>query len=135
MWCQSVRAFDELVENKDEVINLVKNAVKIAVVGDDTEMTFAENNTNENYVKLGEIADSIKFYKDKLTEADESEKTSQALSGELDDIYRALDSLDVSLAEYDDVYVRRLCKEITALSDGKISVEFKFGVKSIQILL
>ena len=77
---------------------------------------------------------NIKFYKGKLTEANESEKTSQALSDELEDIYQALDSLDVSLAEYDDVYVRRLCKEVMALGNGKIAVEFKFGVKSIQAL-
>jgi hypothetical protein len=132
-----VRAFNELVECKDDVIALVKNAVKVAVVGGDAEMTVAEIqaelqrlqselsealtfnaeiNAADNHcdAKIQEIANSIKFYKGKLTEADESKRTSQALSGELDDIYQALDSLDVSLAGYDDVYVRRLCKEVTA---------------------
>ena len=153
-----VRAFNELVENKDDVITLVKNAVKIAVVGDDTEMTVAEIqaelqrlqnelsevlnftaevNADKNHcdTKIEEIARDIKFYKSKLTEAGANEKTSQALSGELDDIYQVLEDLDVSLVEYDDVYIRRLCKEITALGNGKIAIEFKFGVKSIHTLL
>ena len=145
-----VRSFNELVECKDDVIQLVKNAVKVAVIGNDAEMTVAEiqaelqrlqnelsdvlNAENHCADKLEEIASDIKFYKNKLTEANESEKTSQALSGELDDIYEILESLDVSLTGYDDVYVRRLCKEVTALGNGKIAVEFKFGVKSIQAL-
>ena len=79
-----------------------------------------------------DIAKKIKFYKTKLAEISENEDTTQSKKEELDNIFQATEEIDITLKDYNDLYVRRLCKQITALGNGKIEIEFNFGGKSVQ---
>ena len=152
------RCLSKMMQNKDEVVELIRNNLKYALTGNDAilDVCAVENQIQAYYdqmsvlmdrldstggnkekyeAEIKKLCDKIAVLREQLTTEKARATTSNELNAEIE---RILDYIantnEESFLEYDDTTVRRLVECITVTTDGRIIVTLKGGFRDEETI-
>ncbi len=150
-----VRALNGLIENREEMLDKLTNAV-VSEISDDCE---SEMTDIDNMIEIAQngIMEKLKEMQDGIITAEEYERTTQKLMREIDGLtlqraellteqskvqlaeYRVdavknlLNNGDI-LEEFDKAIFKSLVKRMKVIGNGEIEIEFECGIKVTETL-
>ncbi len=152
-----MKAICQFVEDKDELINTLKNSLRVALDAEDDGIDTAaitarieeldsvmmdlvelssKSSASADYfdAKFEEISDKRKQLQDKLKDHAQRQTITENNNSRMKELFEILEQADFNLEEYDEPLVKQLINKVTVLSAEKIKITFKGGLEIEQEL-
>lgn len=151
------RALSKISPSKEEVFNAMKSSLEYAITQDDATLNkynlkinikqlqdeaekyimkaaTTEGDKTKYFEEVEKIFAKVKVLREQLDVLEASHSPSETNRSKVDRISDALEKIDFTLCEYDDLIVRRTIECIKVMSDKTIVIIFKGGYETTESL-
>lgn len=147
-----LHSINEVVTHRDEIVATLKHSLKVAINGNDDEITdaftiqrrldqldvilsdlielSAKSGASGDYfdARFKEVTDEQKALKKQLREMEQQKVVLANADARLNDVFEIIESLPLQMGEYDDALTALIIERVTVVSTENIKVQFLNGI-------